>query len=85
MGVRLDYTRLDYTRQGIVVREVVPHSPADKAGLQAGDIIYTINGALAIPDSFISDQVQRYGPGDVIILGIIRQGQRMSVNVELEE
>lgn len=64
---------------------VVPGSPADKAGLMAGDIILQINGTDLTDDHSLSEAVRHFEPGDVITLTILREGQTSQVNVTLDE
>ncbi len=63
------------------VREVVPASPADRAGLQPGDLIRTINGHL------IRDIVdyQFYAADEVLTIGFERQQEQHEVTLVREE
>jgi S1-C subfamily serine protease len=62
---------------------VVADSPAAKAGLQAGDIITTIDGT-ALDGSHPLDLVMStYGPGQTVTLGVLRNGQATTVSVTL--
>ena len=57
------------------VREIVPESPADLAGLQSGDLLQTINGRS------VRDLVdyQFYGSEEELLLGIERNGRPITV------
>ena len=59
------------------VREVVPESPADRAGLQPGDLIRTINGHL------VRDLVDYrfYVADEELLIGFDRQLEQHQVNV----
>jgi putative radical SAM enzyme (TIGR03279 family) len=59
------------------VREVVPESPADKAGLQSGDLLRTINGHL------IRDLVDYrfYMADEELTVGIDRQQKQLELHV----
>lgn len=59
------------------VREVVPQSPADLAGVQSGDLLKTIN------ENPVRDLVdyQFYAAEEVLLLGIERNGRARSVLV----
>ncbi len=59
------------------VREVVPESPADLAGLQPGDLLQTINGR---PVRDLVDY-QFYGSEEELLLGIERNGRPVEVLV----
>src|SRR5690242_21917764 len=59
------------------VREVVPESPADRAGIQPGDLIRTINGHL------IRDLVDYrfYAADEELVIGFDRQQVQHEVHV----
>jgi putative radical SAM enzyme (TIGR03279 family) len=59
------------------VREVVPESPADRAGLQSGDLLRTINGHL------VRDLVDYrfYTADEELIVGIDRQQAQLELHV----
>ena len=68
MGVQLGDTQ-----QGAVVYAVTSGGPADKAGLQVGDLVISLDGK-AIPDSStLIDDVASHKPGDVIKLAVQHQ------------
>jgi serine protease Do len=60
-------------------------SPADKAGLQEGDIIININNVNLIQDLALAEAVSEYRPGEIIKLGVLRDQEFMEIDVELEE
>jgi putative radical SAM enzyme (TIGR03279 family) len=57
------------------VREIVPESPADLAGIQPGDLLQTINGR---PVRDLVDY-QFYGADEELLLGIERNGRPIEV------
>ena len=60
--------------RGVVVARVVPGSPADEAGLQAGDLIVSINRkAVENTDQFIQAMKASSGKGKVLLL--VRRGE----------
>jgi membrane-associated protease RseP (regulator of RpoE activity) len=68
------------SRQRVVV-DVVPESPAARAGIMKGDTIVRINGLAA------SDQVMGapFEPGDTVVLRIRRDGRERDVTVVAAE
>ncbi len=74
-----------YSGDGSDVLAVSPESPAEKAGLQAGDIIFEINAIKINKENKLSDVVQRYKPGDKIGLKIQRGNKIIIRVVELGE
>jgi len=64
---------------------VVPNSPADKAGIQAEDIIIEFNGEKVTQDNYLSKLIQKYNVGDTVTLKVLRRGKEMEFKVTLEE
>ena len=60
---------------GVWVRGVKPGSPADKARVQAGDIIYHLAGEVLATDGTMGDYcdvIRSHRPGDTVDLAVIR-------------
>ncbi len=68
---------------GAVVLQVVPNSPAQKAGLQAGDVITAVDGQSLSSQQPLNDLVQQKKPGDSLALQVQRGSQKLSLNVTL--
>ncbi|MDH7480025.1 MAG: trypsin-like peptidase domain-containing protein, partial [Syntrophomonadaceae bacterium] len=68
---------------GIIVRQVVSGSPAQKAGIRAGDIIQQFNGAIIRTPDELVDQIAASQVGSRAELAILRQGQTMKVSVTI--
>lgn len=64
---------------------VFPGSPAEAAGLRAGDIIVKLDGRSVTADADLSMLILPYAPGDTITLGILRDGSSQDVQVTLGE
>ncbi|MCL4115616.1 UNVERIFIED_CONTAM: hypothetical protein GTU68_056367 [Idotea baltica] len=60
---------------GILVAGVYSHSPAEKAGLQPGDLILSINNKKATDWHTSMDQVALTKPGQKVTINIVRNGQ----------
>jgi len=69
-------------RGGALITEVVEGSPADRAGLRVGDIIVEVNGQ-PLEGAALGDILLNYDPGDVVELGVVRNGRVRGVPVEL--
>ncbi len=71
--------------KGAFIGQVVPDSAADKAGLQAGDIIISVNGKSINTFSELRAKVATLGAGKKVTLGVVRDGKTKSFNVTLGE
>lgn len=72
--------------EGVLVRYVTSASPAEKAGLKAGDVIISANGTPVKSLADLRNQLPERNIYKAIALplGIIRRGSQMSVSVTLE-
>jgi len=64
---------------------VIAGSPAEKAGLQEGDIITEVSGEKIGVGHALSNAVMKYNPGDEITLRVLSKGKEKEVKVKLEE
>lgn len=71
--------------QGILVRSITPGGPADRAGLQAGDVLLTVNGKAANSVLEVMDQIAEIRPGTNIPVDVMRNGQKISVTIMILE
>ena len=71
--------------KGAFVSQVVPDSAADKAGLEAGDVIVSINGKKINTFSELRAKVATLGAGKTVTLGVVRDGDTKSFKVTLGE
>lgn len=69
---------------GAAVADVVPGSPADQAGIVAGDVIDSLDGKTVDSPTTLSDIMEGLHPGDTVQIGWIDStGQQHSANVQL--
>jgi S1-C subfamily serine protease len=69
--------------EGAVVVAVSEGTPADEAGLQRGDIIVAMDGRDITSMEELSGRIQRQQPGSTISLTIQRDGEELTIEVEL--
>jgi S1-C subfamily serine protease len=68
---------------GAYVLQVESGSPADQAGLRAGDVIISIDGTTVTSPDDVGRVVRAHAPGDEVDLTWSRGRQRMSAEVSL--
>ena len=61
--------------------ELTPGAPAERAGLQVGDIVTAINGRKITSSTELTRAVGQTSPGDTMRLEIIREGRNQTINV----
>jgi S1-C subfamily serine protease len=64
---------------------IVPGSPADNAGLAAGDIVTAINGRQINATQDLDDLLTLFTPGDRVTLDVLRGGTTLQIGVTLAE
>jgi serine protease Do len=69
--------------KGAEVTMVDQDAPAGKAGLREHDVILSINGTLVESAAQLRRMIHETPPGRVVTLGLSRDGQPMSVKVQL--
>ena len=72
------------TANGVVVEAVDEESPASKAGLKAGDIVVEFDGERVRSVRQFSRLVSETPDGRTVAAAVMRDGQRVSVNVTPE-
>ncbi|MDQ1483691.1 MAG: putative serine protease PepD [Actinomycetota bacterium] len=70
-------------RAAAVLSDVVAGTPADKAGLRAGDAIIAINGNPVDGSLSLVAQVREHSVGDTVSLKILRSGQTRDASITL--
>lgn len=69
--------------QGALIIKVSPESPADKAGLKAGDIVLIYNGSAIDTSATLMNYISRGKPNDTFNLTVQRNKQTLSLQGKL--
>ena len=70
--------------EGVGVGSVERSTPAQRAGIRAGDIITSFDGEKVKTTTDLKNLMNRRRPGDTVTLGIVRDGKSLEIKVALE-
>jgi C-terminal processing protease CtpA/Prc len=71
--------------EGVLVTEVFEDSPADAAGLKAGDVIIAVDGESVAETGELQEIITDKEEGDEVTVAYIRKGEKGKVVVEVTE
>ncbi len=84
LGVKVE-EETEYSEGGARVTQVVDESPAEKAGIEVGDIIVGFDGKPIRGPVAMTKQLHTRQPGDKIKLTIVRDGRERKLEAELAD
>ncbi|SJM72507.1 S1C family serine protease [Psychrobacter piechaudii] len=73
------------TTTGVVVRNIIPGSPAAKSGLKVGDVILSIDGVEMTDSNALIQHVARKMPNSVLKVQVLRGSENMNIDIALAE
>lgn len=82
-GMSAAVNRVYGFKNGVLVQQVQPNGPADKAGLKAGDIITTLDGRQIKDGDDLVNEIASRRPGSSIRLGYMRDGKQQDATVTI--
>jgi len=71
------------TTKGVLISEIVRGSPADKAGIKAGDILTNVGDEPLTNSSAMLDTISALAPGKVVLLKLQRNQAEVVVQVKV--
>jgi len=69
--------------QGILIRSVEKGTPAERAGIEPGDIVTEVDGTPVRNESHFREMIADKGPGATVALKILRDGKPLTVRATL--
>jgi serine protease Do len=72
-------------KSGVLIKSVDVGGPADRAGLQPGDVILAVNDKDMKTAEDLLSMLLAHSVGDQLKLTVVRQGQRRQLNYTLQE
>ncbi|WP_415809829.1 Do family serine endopeptidase [Litorimonas haliclonae] len=70
--------------KGAVINEILPQGPADRAGLEKGDVILSVDGTPINDDSGLRFKLATLRKGEEVAIRYFREGSERTVNVETD-
>jgi|TARA_B100000795_G_scaffold78843_1_gene56438 Do/DeqQ family serine protease len=71
--------------EGFYVNDIEPEMGAAKAGIKKGDVILRLDKLKIAKFSDLSGYLSTKRPGDIILVGLVRDGKKISLDVKLEK
>lgn len=62
--------------KGVLVREVETRSPAEKAGIRPGDVIFAVGGVPVESESSFAGSLRKFAAGDTVVFDLMTGGER---------
>lgn len=70
---------------GVYIQDVEPGAPAAEAGLQAEDIIVSLNGQEITAETSLSNILFEQEPGDTVDVTVLRGGEEVTLSITIGE
>ena len=83
IGVEMGENRTDIV--GVYIENAMEGYPADEAGIKSGDIITEFDGAVVQTPFELFAQILRLNVGDIVELEVYRDGEYLTITLELVE
>lgn len=84
LGIVVDAKEAEDDDEGVKIAKVVSGSAAEKAGLQAGDLIMSIDGKELYASDDLIQEIGKHKAGDVVLLSYIRNGKKGETTATLQ-
>lgn len=71
--------------EGVLVYNLVERGPADRAGLEIGDVIVSVDGAKTLEPNEVERALSKHRPGEKAKVAVKRGRKTIEINVDLSE
>jgi serine protease Do len=71
--------------RGVIVNDVSPNSPAERAGIKRGDVITKLNNENVIDSNSFRNKIASTTPGTEVTLTVLRGGREQQIKATLAE
>jgi len=92
LGVLVQYINSDLAAslglkevKGVLVNQVTPGGPAERAGVKPGDVVLSLDGAPVNDVNTLRNRVAAASPGSDVTLSILRDGNQQQLHAKLGE
>jgi serine protease Do len=75
----------DLPSAGVIIQQVISGGSAEKAGLQAGDVVTAYNDSPVFNSDQLMSAIKASKVGDTVTLTVVRDGNTMSIDVVLQK
>ncbi|MCS6998940.1 MAG: Do family serine endopeptidase [Aquificaceae bacterium] len=72
-------------KEGVIIAQIMPGSPADKGGLKVGDIVVEVEGQKVSEVRELQFKIMKMEPGKEMSLKVIREGKVLVLKVKVGE
>ncbi len=70
---------------GVLIRDITPGGPADKAGLKPNDVVVTVDGAPVKSGDDLVANISPRRPGSTVTIGYLRNGSKQTATVAIAD
>jgi serine protease Do len=83
LGVRIQESKVEHGKTGVLVSDVIPGGPADRAGVKKGDVVLSYHGSPVEDVASLRNVISATAVGEEVPLILVREGKEESVTVQI--
>lgn len=72
-------------KEGVIIAQVMPNSPADRGGLRVGDVVIEMDGVKVSEVRELQFRIMKTEPGKELSIKVIREGKETTLRVRVGE